>query len=614
MRNRALRRILCLCTATSFLLPILVSAVDAMVVNMVSPKPTESVKSRYVEVSVGFNTESDMTVTKLELWVNGRLDQKKMLVQPKTRGLVSFNWDSAAYGNGAHYLLVKLFSGAEVIATVTGTGNVGVTPYDVNPPTAKFENVKNGEVLSGVKQIKIAAKDDSGAPPMVSVFVDQTLKLLKNTPPFTYDLDTTTYADGDYQIETYAYDNAGNKSDAASVKVKIRNTAATTAAAPAVPAPVVAAPKAETVIATAPTTAPTIKAPTTTGAARATEAKPKTTGTAAAKAAKATKPAPADTNKRVVVTSKPGPAPKVEIAASPKVTTKVTTGDQTAVAKVEPAKIAPKPTVAAAKTAEKPTVAVAKTAEKPAAPKVQMAKVDIESSTITKVMIGKPAAPAASTVAEPVAKPAASIVITEKPVVEKVKPVAAKPAASVKPIEKPKAAVVITEKPASKPVVAVIPVEDLPAVTPTPKAAAKASVAAPAKKTVVALAPKTTKKVVGEGVQFRTVVKSAEKASLRTASSQLPSAGRIKMRDLVNKSSGTVLWDHKTKTVTAYVNNIKIELRIGQNLVKVNGKTMKVSLVPYIQNGRTILDVRLYHKALALAGKTPKKTATVPAK
>ena len=130
---------------------------------------------------------------------------------------------------------------------------------------------------------------------------------------------------------------------------------------------------------------------------------------------------------------------------------------------------------------------------------------------------------------------------------------------------------------------------------------------------VLAFAPKT-KKVVGEGVKLRTVIKSAEKASLRTASSQLPPSGRIKMRDLVKKSNGVVLWDSKTKTVTAYVNNIKIELRIGHNVVKVNGKVMKVSLVPYLQNGRTIVDVRLYHRALALAGKTTQKTAKVPAK
>jgi len=123
MRTMALRRILCLCTAITLILPMLASAVDAMQANMLSPLSSQKIDTRYVDVSVGFNTQSDLKVTKLELWVNGRLDQKKVMVRPQPRGVVTFSWDSAAYGNGAHYLLVKLFSGIDVVATVTGTGN-----------------------------------------------------------------------------------------------------------------------------------------------------------------------------------------------------------------------------------------------------------------------------------------------------------------------------------------------------------------------------------------------------------------------------------------------------------------------------------------------------------
>ena len=55
------------------------------------------------------------------------------------------------------------------------------------------------------------------------MLVDKALKLLKNSPPYTYDLDTTQYADGSHQLETFAYDNSGNKSDPAVVKVSFNN-------------------------------------------------------------------------------------------------------------------------------------------------------------------------------------------------------------------------------------------------------------------------------------------------------------------------------------------------------------------------------------------------------
>jgi hypothetical protein len=249
-------------------------------------------------------------------------------------------------------------------------------------------------------------------------------------------------------------------------------------------------------------------------------------------------------------------------------------------------------------------VVIASTTTSPATPLVTEASADTATPKPTATMTQKPkAVPTRQAAAKPViTKPQAAkvalapavakpgITITEKPVTIGSRPTAAKPLVPVS-----KLGVTITEKPTVDRVMV-----------------ASERTSAPAN-VVVAMAPKA-EKPVAQTEKFRTVIRSAEKASARTASLQLPSAGRIKMRDLVNRSSGTILWDSKTKTVTAYVNNIKIELRIGHSLVKVNGKMMKVSLVPYIQNGRTIVDVRLYHRALALAGRTVQKTAKVPAK
>ena len=95
--------------------------------------------------------------------------------------------------------------------------------YDTRPPVVTFANVKSGDVLRGTTIIKLKATDDSGEAPLVSLLVDNALKLIKNRPPYDYDLDTTTYVDGSHELQTYAYDASGNRSDPAVVKVTFNN-------------------------------------------------------------------------------------------------------------------------------------------------------------------------------------------------------------------------------------------------------------------------------------------------------------------------------------------------------------------------------------------------------
>ena len=95
--------------------------------------------------------------------------------------------------------------------------------YNTRPPVVTFANVKSGDVLSGTATIKMKANGDNGECPLVSLLVDHALKLIRNRPRYEYDLDTTTYADGSHELQTYAYDNDGNRSDPAVVKVVFNN-------------------------------------------------------------------------------------------------------------------------------------------------------------------------------------------------------------------------------------------------------------------------------------------------------------------------------------------------------------------------------------------------------
>jgi len=125
----------------------------------------------------------------------------------------------------------------------------------------------------------------------------------------------------------------------------------------------------------------------------------------------------------------------------------------------------------------------------------------------------------------------------------------------------------------------------------------------------MAMAPTVTK----QNFKQEMIVKPT-KADYDVRATELPKSGKMKLRDLVNTMDGVVLWDSKTRTVTAYVKNMKIELSINKGLVKVNGKSMKVNLVPYISKGRTIIDVRLYDKACMVAAKKQHTASTKPTK
>ena len=221
-----MRRLLSFVLALAMMSPALASAAQAAIGTWLAPEPGHVVAGPRAEVAVGFNTQSDLLVTALELYVDGKFYARKRLAEPSSRGVCSFWWDVSKAKQGSHDLVVKIFAGDQVISRVSGTGIVGGgagTVLDVNPPTVVFENIKSGDVLKGKAPIKIRAVDDSGKPPMVSLLVNDMLKMLRNTPPYTYDLDTTTYPDGDHQLTTYAYDQSGNRSDPAVVKVVFSN-------------------------------------------------------------------------------------------------------------------------------------------------------------------------------------------------------------------------------------------------------------------------------------------------------------------------------------------------------------------------------------------------------
>jgi len=592
MDKRRIRRVVSLVVAMTMTLSVVASAVEAAVATWLAPQPGQKLSARNVEVAIGYNTHCDIKVTKLELWVDGKLHAKKVLVRPESRGVCSFWWDTARYADGAHDLVVKVYSGDDLLSSVSSTGTVGDYRYDMRPPTVSFANVKNGDILKGISTLKLNAKDDSGDPPLVSLLVDKSLKLIKNRPPYTYDLDTTSYSDGSHELKTFAYDGAGNKSDPSVVQVAFKNgiekPVVTAVSVTSHPNPEVFD---ESPVEALPSISGSNVSPATKNSAAragsvvmgksnasapvaASIAKPKiSAGQEASPSIKSTRNEPVtsiESNSAVkpVISPKTSPAAKIAPALEP---------EKFAIPAViaSPKEISNAPKMALRSEIARPAEGVfanpaepEQLAEAKAATPVQMAMVPmaaLRSDNIDNLFAGN--------------TPAAEEVLSEPLPSDVDRVVAYVPESMLRP-ERIEQIVAKGLPEASAP--------NCPAVA-SPKPVRMACV--PFVNDVNAQAASNHAFGCPPSIKRDSYAKLEKKTA--------PVSGKIKLRDLYNDLNGLLFWDSETRTVTAISSDMRMELKIGSKIAIVNGHKMAISQAPSIVDDRTVVDVSVYHQARA---------------
>ena len=84
------RRCLGLTLAVAMMIPAFAPAAEAAIGTWLSPPPGQKIMTRIVEVSVGYNTHSDLKITRLELWVDGKFYSKKSCKSGYQGGLLIF--------------------------------------------------------------------------------------------------------------------------------------------------------------------------------------------------------------------------------------------------------------------------------------------------------------------------------------------------------------------------------------------------------------------------------------------------------------------------------------------------------------------------------------------
>ena len=98
----------------------------------------------------------------------------------------------------------------------------GGNPSDTTPPTTSITSPANGATLAGTVTVQASANDAVGVE-RVEFYVDGSLGCTDTTVSYTCAWDTTAVADGPHQLQTKAYDPAGNMGESTVVTVSVAN-------------------------------------------------------------------------------------------------------------------------------------------------------------------------------------------------------------------------------------------------------------------------------------------------------------------------------------------------------------------------------------------------------
>ncbi len=616
------RRWIAFMVAVAMLAPTTALAAESAIATWLSPQPGQIISGGRVEIAIGYNTQSNRKVSSVELYADGRFVSRKVLRAPESRGVCSFYWDTSRVEQGSHNIVAKVFAGNDMISKVYGTATVGPNSsssgmIDMQPPIVTFSNIKAGDVINGVTTIKMNAADDSGQTPMVSLLVDNVLKLLKNTPPYSYDLDTTTYSDGDHSLKTYAYDSAGNRSDPAVVTVAFNNDGKK----PVVTTMTVNHESAGVAVASISQIPPSV--------GLSAQSSIRESGRTSSGLEQSRSIAPVVGEPTVKYTPKvTASAPKSEgivrrSLPAPKLESSLITATASNQAKLRSSHAVPKPDSRMAAAA--PEV------------KVTVNSVKIASAVITS----KPVRLASASVDQPIRKAAAPPAISTKSIAQRpahanhisdavrttstptrmaMAPQSLSPPASARQSAIDAAvcsAPRIVDEPVSSSVEISIVEHETTALKSAKIESGKLSGAvstAPNTNTQPELSKAISKPIrVAMAPDIRGAIArttsspaiSCPPAPPRTAKAKLekavaPKSGKVQARDFFESLGGVLFWNPETREVMVCVNDMIIEMKIGSKAATVNGHEMQLQSAPYIASNRTVLEAGTFTQACAL--------------
>ncbi len=169
------------------------------------------------ELSVKY---SGVAVSRVELWIAGKLFAQRVLEMPVDKGVASFVVDPVYLNPGRHSAEVRVvqldgrLTTSKLLLVVDRDSVVGL-PIRIVSPT------QNGDV-QGKVQVNVAV-NEGVQNPYVSIYIDQKFRTLKNVPPYVFTWDTATVSNGSHMIEAMLVDSSQNVYKAAPITVMVNN-------------------------------------------------------------------------------------------------------------------------------------------------------------------------------------------------------------------------------------------------------------------------------------------------------------------------------------------------------------------------------------------------------
>jgi subtilisin family serine protease len=150
--------------------------------------------------------------------------RNNVLVGTKTSTPFTFSWDTTPEENGQYSLQSKAYD---------ASGNVGTSPLitvyvensdpDTIAPAVSITSPLDQGIVSGTLDVVVSASDNFGVS-RVDMYRNNVLVGTKTSAPFTFSWDTTHEENGQYSLQSKAYDASGNVGTSSLITVDVENS------------------------------------------------------------------------------------------------------------------------------------------------------------------------------------------------------------------------------------------------------------------------------------------------------------------------------------------------------------------------------------------------------
>jgi LysM repeat protein len=192
------------------------------VVTIITPINGEVIAGKEYIFKVGFQSDSKHPISKIQVFLDGDYISELAFTTPQVRGTCLFKWDTLRTPDGRHRLDIQAVSNRTVLGSDSCEVVVANNTSQLSIPRVALISPRNGDVVSGIVPIEVKVSNGTGEV-MVSIVIDQSVRLLKNRPPYTYQWDTTKESNGPHSVEVTAIDSANNKVSLQPIRVIVRN-------------------------------------------------------------------------------------------------------------------------------------------------------------------------------------------------------------------------------------------------------------------------------------------------------------------------------------------------------------------------------------------------------